>query len=219
MKLHTSYMPWSPALGSQKLDCIACGVRGKEPGGKGLPRSSRQTLRPASRRRYAITEPPNPDPTMTAWKCSMLSPCTITASGRSLRIASTASGASVWFFGEKTSMDGGIMRMRPVAALNSWQERLRDWALAYRELVLAHQPDGAGEAVRPVVAVSAPPRAVSPTGAPEGLPVKAAQDEKRLRIGGRKVLDTLPGPHQILQRLLVAVGILVLQFGDRPALQ
>ncbi len=69
-KLHMLNMPCPPALGSQNCDFIPSGERGNELGGNGLPRSSRQTLWPASARRYAVTDPPNPDPTTTASKCS-----------------------------------------------------------------------------------------------------------------------------------------------------
>jgi hypothetical protein len=63
-------MPWSPSLGSQNWVYIPSGERGNELGGNGFPRSSMQTLWPASARRYAVTDPPNPDPTTTASKCS-----------------------------------------------------------------------------------------------------------------------------------------------------
>src|SRR5215218_1548926 len=63
------YNPCSPSLGSQKFFLMRYGLRGNEPGGYGLPRSRRQTRRSASARRYAITEPPKPDPITTASKC------------------------------------------------------------------------------------------------------------------------------------------------------
>src|SRR5215212_287339 len=63
------YNPCSPSLGSQKFLLMRYGLRGNEPGGYGFPLSRRQTRRPASASRYAITDPPNPDPMITAWKC------------------------------------------------------------------------------------------------------------------------------------------------------
>src|SRR5215211_4168482 len=66
----TLYIPYSPSLGSQKFFCIRCGARGNESGGYALPLSRRQTRRPASASRYAVTEPPNPEPTITASKCA-----------------------------------------------------------------------------------------------------------------------------------------------------
>src|SRR5918997_4090998 len=65
---HTSNRPCRPSLGSQKFRAMSWGERAKEPGGYALPRSSRQTSRPASARRHAITEPPKPDPTTTTSK-------------------------------------------------------------------------------------------------------------------------------------------------------
>src|SRR5688572_562141 len=69
-KDHMLNIPYRPPLGSQKLFWILYGLRGNEWGGNGLPRSSRQTFIPASERRYAMTDPPNPDPMTTASKCS-----------------------------------------------------------------------------------------------------------------------------------------------------
>src|SRR4051795_11266140 len=66
----TSNMPCRPLLGSQKFCFRPHGLRGNEPGGKGLPRSSTQTCRPASVSRAAVTEPPKPEPTTIASKCS-----------------------------------------------------------------------------------------------------------------------------------------------------
>src|SRR5215203_2813442 len=63
------YNPCSPSLGSQKFFLIRYGLRGNEPGGYAFPLSRRQTRRPASASRYVITDPPNPDPMTTAWKC------------------------------------------------------------------------------------------------------------------------------------------------------
>src|SRR5438034_374184 len=65
-----SYRPWSPWLGSHVARENSSGVRAKEPGAHGLPRSSRQTSIPASARRYVITDPPKPEPTTTASKAS-----------------------------------------------------------------------------------------------------------------------------------------------------
>src|SRR5262245_10246967 len=73
-------MPCNPSLGSQMLWLIPYGLRGNEPGGYALPRSSRQTRMPASASRKAVTEPPNPEPTTTASKCSSLTPAPRTAS-------------------------------------------------------------------------------------------------------------------------------------------
>src|SRR5215218_9522967 len=67
---HRSNIPWRPSLGSQKLFFTPSGLRGKDPGGYGLPRSRTRTLRSASARRQAVTDPPKPDPTTTASKCS-----------------------------------------------------------------------------------------------------------------------------------------------------
>src|SRR5436309_5148730 len=71
LKFQTLNIPYRPLLGSQKFFEKPSGLRGNEPGGYGLPRSSRQTRLPASARRYAVTEPPKPDPTTTASKCSL----------------------------------------------------------------------------------------------------------------------------------------------------
>ena len=62
----TSKTPCSPSLGSQKLCAMSHGVRGNEPGGYALPRSRTRTDMPASARRNAVTDPPNPEPTTTA---------------------------------------------------------------------------------------------------------------------------------------------------------
>ena len=62
-------MPYRPSLGSQKVVASSRGLRGNEPGGYGFPRSRTQTDLPASASRYAITEPPKPEPTTTASKC------------------------------------------------------------------------------------------------------------------------------------------------------
>src|SRR4051794_36962481 len=67
---HTLNIPSLPSLGSQRFRAISAGVRGNDPGGYGFPRSSRQTRLPASARRYAVTDPPKPEPTTTASKCS-----------------------------------------------------------------------------------------------------------------------------------------------------
>jgi hypothetical protein len=40
------YIPYNPSLGFQKFLFIQYGLRGDEPGGYALPRSSRQTFRP-----------------------------------------------------------------------------------------------------------------------------------------------------------------------------
>src|SRR5919204_703254 len=66
----TSKSPCLPAAGSQNAERIACGVRGKEPGGHGCPRSRTSTERPASASRQAATDPPNPEPTTTTSKRS-----------------------------------------------------------------------------------------------------------------------------------------------------
>src|SRR5919198_4923717 len=66
----TSKSPCLPAAGSQNAERIACGVRGKEPGGHGCPRSRTSTERPASPSRQAATDPPNPEPTTTTSKRS-----------------------------------------------------------------------------------------------------------------------------------------------------
>jgi hypothetical protein len=58
------------SLGSQKFLCIRCGARRNQSGGYGLPLSKRQTRRTASASQYAVTEPPNPEPTITASKCA-----------------------------------------------------------------------------------------------------------------------------------------------------
>ena len=50
-KLHMLNIPCRPSLGSQNWVFIPSGERGNEFGGNGLPRSSRQTLWPASARR------------------------------------------------------------------------------------------------------------------------------------------------------------------------
>src|SRR5215210_7267801 len=63
------YNPCSPSLGSQKFFLIRYGLRGNEFGGYAFPRSRRQTRRSASASRYAITDPPNPDPMITTSKC------------------------------------------------------------------------------------------------------------------------------------------------------
>src|SRR5262249_53052942 len=68
-----------------------------------------------------------------------------------------------------------------------------------------------------VVAVTAPVRGAAPSRAAERFAVKAADHEERPGIVRRQLLDALPGPHQIFQGLLVALGVLVLQFIDRPA--
>src|SRR3954470_16462240 len=65
-----SYRPCSPSLGSHVARENSSGVRANEPGGHGLPRSSRHTSTPASARRYVITDPPKPEPTTTASKAS-----------------------------------------------------------------------------------------------------------------------------------------------------
>src|SRR5215510_1448128 len=49
---------------------IPCGLRANEPGGYALPRSSRQTRMPASESRRVFTDPPKPEPTTIASKCS-----------------------------------------------------------------------------------------------------------------------------------------------------
>ena len=59
-------MPVSPWGGSQKLSRARYGLRVNEPGGYGRPRSSTSTRLPASASRYAVTEPPKPEPTTIA---------------------------------------------------------------------------------------------------------------------------------------------------------
>src|SRR5215218_10013395 len=66
------YIPCRPSLGSQKFLCIRCGARGNSPGGYAFPRSKTHTSRPASASRYAVTEPPKPEPTITASKYESL---------------------------------------------------------------------------------------------------------------------------------------------------
>src|SRR5262245_6938816 len=66
----TLNIPCRPSLGSQKFRAMSAGLRGKDPGGNDLPRSSTQTRCPPSARRYAVTDPPKPEPTTTASKCS-----------------------------------------------------------------------------------------------------------------------------------------------------
>src|SRR5215211_5103788 len=70
LKDHRLYKPYRPSLGFQKLCFIWWGLRGNDPGGYALPRSNRQTRKPASLSLYVITEPPNPEPITTASKCS-----------------------------------------------------------------------------------------------------------------------------------------------------
>src|SRR4051812_48389213 len=67
-KDQTSNMPWSPSLGSQKLRAMSNGDLANEPGGYSRPRSRTHTSQPASARRYAMTEPPNPEPMTTTSK-------------------------------------------------------------------------------------------------------------------------------------------------------
>ncbi len=71
-KLHTSKSPCRPASGSQKLRAVPRGLRGNDPGGYALPRSRTTTDLPASARRNAATDPPNPDPTTTTSACSVV---------------------------------------------------------------------------------------------------------------------------------------------------
>src|SRR5262249_39044298 len=78
----TSQMPCMPSLGSQKFRAVSHGLRGKEPGGYALPRSSRQTDLPAPANRYVLTEPPKPDPTTTTSKCSCGSGCSPLVTGQ-----------------------------------------------------------------------------------------------------------------------------------------
>src|SRR5437762_3796214 len=68
----TSNSPCRPSLGSHRACENWNGVRGNEPGGHFLPRSSRHTSSFACASRYAMTDPPKPDPTMTASKLSPL---------------------------------------------------------------------------------------------------------------------------------------------------
>src|SRR5215211_2543587 len=70
LKLQMSKRPCRPLLGSQKLRAISRGCRGNVPGAHALPRSSRSTRRPPCCRRYALTDPPKPEPTTTASTCS-----------------------------------------------------------------------------------------------------------------------------------------------------
>src|SRR5215211_2993782 len=70
LKDHRLYKPYRRSLGFQKLCFIRWGLRGNDPGGYALPRSNRQTRKPASLSLYVITEPPNPEPITTASKCS-----------------------------------------------------------------------------------------------------------------------------------------------------
>src|SRR5215831_16928745 len=74
---HMLNIPYKPSLGSQKLFLISKDARGNECGGYAFPRSNRHTRKPASASLKARTEPPKPDPTITASKCSslILSPC------------------------------------------------------------------------------------------------------------------------------------------------
>src|SRR5881396_2556659 len=70
LKVQMSKKPSRPSLGSQKLTATSRGLRGKSPGAHDLPRSSTHTDLPPSRRRCAVTEPPKPEPTTIASKCS-----------------------------------------------------------------------------------------------------------------------------------------------------
>src|SRR5438067_9458548 len=80
-KYQTSKSPYRPSLGSQNARLNSYGVRGNEPGGHAFPRSKRHTLRPAWASRYAITDPPNPEPTTTTWNFSMSPSACIRALG------------------------------------------------------------------------------------------------------------------------------------------
>src|ERR687893_1532224 len=61
-------MPRRPRCGSQKLSRARYGLRVKEPGGYGRPRSRTHTRCRAWARRKAVTNPPKPEPTMTTSK-------------------------------------------------------------------------------------------------------------------------------------------------------
>src|SRR5207248_3062872 len=68
---------------------------------------------------------------------------------------------------------------------------------------------------RAVLAVAAPPGGIGRALVAEGLAVVATKHEERTRVVRRQVLDALPGPHEHLERLLVAAVVLRLDLGQR----
>jgi hypothetical protein len=68
-----------------------------------------------------------------------------------------------------------------------------------------------------VIAVAAPERVVakSPARSTERLTVIAAEIEEGSWVAWRQLLDAFPRSHHIFERFLVAVGVLILQFGKR----
>ena len=65
LKWWYSKRPWLPRRGAHSARRHWRGVRGKEPGGQGWPRSSTSTEAPACASRQATTEPPKPEPMTT----------------------------------------------------------------------------------------------------------------------------------------------------------
>ena len=68
-----------------------------------------------------------------------------------------------------------------------------------------------------MVTVAAPKIRAPSARASERLSVIAADDEERRGVLRWESLDTFPGAHEILERLLVAVGVFLLEFLNRPA--
>ena len=111
-KLQMSKRPKSPSLGSQKLRPTSLGWRGNVPGAHALPRSSRTVCLPPSCKRYAVTEPPKPEPTTTASTCSgVLTGGTSrgrTASSSRCRASASAALRSSSHSGNGTSIGAGF---------------------------------------------------------------------------------------------------------------
>ncbi len=68
-----------------------------------------------------------------------------------------------------------------------------------------------------MIAVASPKRRVSPSASPKGFSVVATQDKEGVRIGGWKLLDAFPSPHEIFQRPFTALKIVILQILKGPA--
>jgi hypothetical protein len=68
-----------------------------------------------------------------------------------------------------------------------------------------------------VLAIAAPPIRIELSRSAERLAVIAADYEKGIHVVGRKFLDALPGSHERLEWGLVAIVVILLQIGERPA--